>query len=831
MTTPQLLREIGSPALVRGVGYALLHSLWQGGVLALLLAGVLPLLRRQRAEVRYAAAAGGLASLVLVVGLTFGWYYQSQPVAVPAVTAATTLASEAIMPSQLVQASGATPLAVAAADSNLPISWLQANRHQLEAYLPLVVVAWLLGLLLMSGRLAGGLLYANRLRRAGTQALGAEWQQRLAALAHRAGVRQPVALLESARVAGPMVLGHLRPVILLPLGAVAGLSPALLEALLAHELAHIVRRDYLLNLGLAVAEVLFFYHPAVWFMANCLRAERENCCDDQAAALCGGDGLRVARALAALAELEAATAPMPRLALAAAGSGGRGSLLARVRRLALGRPQAPTMSERLLAGSLTLVGLLGLSTGVVLAARPAQTAPGQTALADTARRVAAALPAIPAIPALPSLPSFPALPGLPGLPPLPDTLRRMEKSARVFLNDDNEPEGRIRRWRQEPPRRGQARTVVIEKDKKGRVVNLTVDGQRIETDTPGKKNKHGKPVRTVEVVMPIQLERRVEVVRTPGQLRRIERLELPETPELLELPERSELPESRSFSFDFSTDEVTDKAVLAARRALAEALRNPDLNTEERQEMQKELRKLEKDGLNTRVLRNGRELRELHLNLDLSGSATSHAAHPSYRLERTKRGYARMKFDKAGRLLNDPAQAEANARRAEVNGRLAEANGRRAEANGRLAEANARLADANGRTAEANARQAEVNARRAELRARMAAAAAELRALDNGGPQVPAPPRAPQAPRSPQAPPAPPAPAAPKTDKLRAALRQDGLIGKSDRSFSFELNDKGGRVNGQALTPAQVARYRQLMGQPASGKGQSSTFNINVNEN
>jgi len=826
MTTPQLLREIGSPALVRGVGYALLHSLWQGGVLALLLAGVLPLLRRQRAEVRYAVAAGALASLVLVVGLTFGWYYQSQSVAVaPAVASAAPLTGEATALSQPVQASGVTQLA--AADNNLPINWLQANRRQLEAYLPLVVVAWLLGLLLMSGRLAGGLLYANRLRRAGTQALGAEWQQRLAALARRAGVRQPVALLESARVAGPVVLGHLRPVILLPLGAVAGLSPALLEALLAHELAHIVRRDYLLNLGLAVAEVLFFYHPAVWFMANCLRAERENCCDDQATALCGGDGLRVARALAALAELEAATAPMPRLALAAAGSGGRGSLLARVRRLALGRPQAPTMSERLLAGSLTLVGLLGLSTGVVLAARPAQTAPGQTALADTARRVVAALPVLPALPALPglpALPSFPALPGLPGLPPLPDTLRRMEKSARVLLNDDNEPEGRIRRWRQEPPRRGQARTVVIEKDKKGRVVNLTVDGQRIETDTPGKKNKHGKPVRTVEVVMPGTVERRVEVVRGPSQLRRIERLELPEMPELPELPERPELPESRSFSFDFSTDEVTSKAVLAARRALAEALRNPDLTTEERQEMEKELRKLEKEGLKTRVLRNGREVRELHLNLDLSGSATSHPAHPSYRLERTKRGYVRMKFDKAGRLLNDPTQAEANARRAEVNGRLAEANARNAEANGRLAEANARLAEANGRTAE-------VNARRVELRARMAAAAAELRALDNGGPQVPAPPRAPQAPRSPQAPPAPPAPAAPKTDKLRAALRQDNLIGKNDRNFSFELNDKGGRVNGQALTPAQVARYRQLLGQPVSGKGQSSTFNINVNEN
>jgi bla regulator protein BlaR1 len=80
-------------------------------------------------------------------------------------------------------------------------------------------------------------------------------------------------------------------------------------------------------------------------------------------------------------------------------------------------------------------------------------------------------------------------------------------------------------------------------------------------------------------------------------------------------------------------------------------------------------------------------------------------------------------------------------------------------------------------------------------------------------------------------PPSPPPPPAPKTGALRDALRQDGLIGKNDRSFSFQLTDKGGRVNGQALTPAQVARYRQLLDQPASGKGKSSTFNINVNEN
>ena len=406
MTTLPVLENWLSPALVRALGYALLHSLWQGAGLAGLLAAALPLLRRHRPEVRYAASAAALAGLLLAVAGTFGYYYQ-----VPAGPAAPLAASVGAR-AEAARVSSPAPAEAQVADRLLPApAPLAALARQAEPYLPLLVAAWLLGLLLMGGRLAGGLLYAGRLRRAGTQALGAEWQQRLAALAARAGLRRPVALLESGRVRGPLVLGYLRPAILLPLGAVAGLPPALLEALLAHELAHIVRRDYLLNLALAATEAVFFYHPAVWFMAGCLRAERENCCDDQAAALCGGDALRVARALAALAELEAATAPAPRLALAAAGAGGRGSLLARVRRLALGRPQAPTLTEGLLAGGLCLLGVAGLGTGLALAAplpKSAALLPWQTIPTDTARRAAPLPPAAPRVPAAPSAPEAPA---------------------------------------------------------------------------------------------------------------------------------------------------------------------------------------------------------------------------------------------------------------------------------------------------------------------------------------------------------------------------------------------------------------------------------------
>ncbi|WP_151088297.1 M56 family metallopeptidase [Hymenobacter baengnokdamensis] len=790
MTTLPLLREVLSPALVRALGYALLHSLWQGAVLALVLAGVLPLLRRQRAELRYTVAAGALAMLALAVAGTFGFYYQQAPVVQPvAVSLVVRPGAAAIVRNSSYSEYSTQSLGQAAAPTAVsarlaPAAWLRVAGHRCEPYLPVLVAAWLLGLLLMGGRLLGGLLYAGRLRRTGTRALGADWQQRLTALAHRAGLRRPVALLESARVAGPLVLGHLRPVVLLPLGAVAGLSPALLEALLAHEVAHIARRDYLLNLGLAVVEVLFFYHPAVWFMANCLRAERENCCDDQAAALCGGDRLRVARALAALAELEAATVAAPRLALAATGTGGRGSLLARVRRLALGRPQAPTVGEGLLAGLLTLLGLLGLSTGVVLAASPErataslgkrQTAPASPVASpvDTTRRkVAASAP-----------PAVPAPPPVPG-----DTVRHTEKIVRVERNDDHDDQAddQPRRFRQGPPRRG-ASTVVLEKDKKGRVVSLLVDGQPVETTAPGKKAKHGKVAKTVEVV------------RVPDPRDGLTRLERPMR------PERLEQPENQSFSFNFSADGVARQALESARRSLRETLRNPDLTADQRQQMEQELRKLDKSSARLRWSDNGREFKEFHFNLN--SAAASHVD-PRVHIEFRKRGdLYHLRADGQGNLAGDD-----DAHRAE----------REAE------------------RAERDANRAEADARRAELRARIAAAEAELRALDGPAarspraPQPPRPPRAPLAPLapfSPQGPPPPPAPPAPKTGELRDALRHDGLIGQHDRSFSFQLNDKGGRVNGKALTPAQVERYRKLLNQPAGSKGKSSTYNINIDEN
>jgi beta-lactamase regulating signal transducer with metallopeptidase domain len=138
----------------------------------------------------------------------------------------------------------------------------------------------------------------------GVREASAEWQRVAEHLSESLGLRRAVRLLESAAVEVPSVLGSLRPVILLPASTLTGLTPEQIEMVLAHELAHIRRHDFLVNLLQALVETLMFYHPAVWWMSRRVRIERENCCDDLAVAVCGNP-LQYARALTRLEELRA----------------------------------------------------------------------------------------------------------------------------------------------------------------------------------------------------------------------------------------------------------------------------------------------------------------------------------------------------------------------------------------------------------------------------------------------------------------------------------------------------------------------------------------------
>src|SRR4029077_4514355 len=177
-----------------------------------------------------------------------------------------------------------------------------------------------------------------------------EWQEILGKLGARIGISRPVRLLVFAIVQVPTVIGWLRPVVLVPVGALSGLPAEHLEALLLHELAHIRRHDYLVNILQSIAEALLFYHPAVWWVSGHIRADRELCCDDMAVSA-SGDALMYARALAQLESCRPAQ-------LGATIPANGGSLAERIGRL-LGRsrPAVRTgLGPGVLAVAILLVG-------------------------------------------------------------------------------------------------------------------------------------------------------------------------------------------------------------------------------------------------------------------------------------------------------------------------------------------------------------------------------------------------------------------------------------------------------------------------------------------
>jgi uncharacterized protein (TIGR03435 family) len=239
----------------------------------------------------------------------------------------------------------------------------------LTSSMPWVVTIWLSGVALLLARLAGGCWRIRRLHRAAFFEPVSDWQVTADRIARRLRLPRPVFIVDSERVDTPTVIGWLKPVILLPVAAMANLAPAQVEAILAHELAHIRRHDFLVNGLQTLAETFLFYHPAVWWLSSCIRAEREHCCDDVAVEVCG-DPVTYAEALT---ELAAWSVARPRLLVAATG----GSLLARVRRLlAVPADHGTRSSSAMLIGGLTL-GLViaaGSVRAITVARQPAATA-------------------------------------------------------------------------------------------------------------------------------------------------------------------------------------------------------------------------------------------------------------------------------------------------------------------------------------------------------------------------------------------------------------------------------------------------------------------------
>ncbi len=341
-----------SEGVVVRLGWTLVHFLWQATAVALLLALLLRLLRRATANLRYAAACGTLLLMMAMPLVTMQFIDVPGPVAeggpsLEVVTPPMPVVMQTV--DALPPLPAASPIEVA--DLTVSVPWRQRLATALEPALPYIVLGWLAGVFGLSAWHLGGWAQLQRLRRRMVREAGDTLHTTLDELATRLRVRRAVTLLESALVEVPTVVGWLSPTILLPASALTGLSPDQLKAILAHELAHIRRYDYLANIVQTVVEILGFYHPAVWWVSHRIRIERENCCDDLAVRVCD-NSLQYARALASMEEIRHSRSE---LAMAASG----GSLMARIARL-LGRPVVDDRRFTWLPGLIALLLVVGV---------------------------------------------------------------------------------------------------------------------------------------------------------------------------------------------------------------------------------------------------------------------------------------------------------------------------------------------------------------------------------------------------------------------------------------------------------------------------------------
>jgi beta-lactamase regulating signal transducer with metallopeptidase domain len=299
---------------MQATGWTLVHFVWQGTLVALMVAATLRLGRRWRSNARYLVACIGLAAM-LAVPVATAVVLSSTPV-----TDRPTWAVSISAPTRQPEVGAAWPLDEA-------MSGGPYVRDRVAAWLPLMVWYWCAGVVLLSGRMAVMLSRIRRLQRGSRTSRPSSLLARCRIIASRLGLklRASFQLVESSAVDTPTVVGCVRPLILLPIAALANLSPAQVDAILAHELAHIRRHDYVVNLLQSVVETFLFYHPAVWWLSGRVRAEREHACDDIALTMCDD---RVDYA-AALAELETWRTRDQSPALAAT----QGALLSRVRRI------------------------------------------------------------------------------------------------------------------------------------------------------------------------------------------------------------------------------------------------------------------------------------------------------------------------------------------------------------------------------------------------------------------------------------------------------------------------------------------------------------------
>lgn len=253
--------------IMSALSWTFIHSLWQGLFLSVITGCVLLFTKKWKAAARYNILLLLFATFSFTCLLTFIWQWNTEPGA----GAANVFAS--------------APVAELFSGSLYYLRQItKAGNLFILANEQLIFVCWFVLFLFKMLKIIIAVLYNQRIRNKQVYEPGPQWKKRYLQLCKQSGIHKTVKMLESGYCKIPVVTGHLKPLILMPLGLLTGLPPDQAEAILLHELAHIRRNDYLVNFFQNIIEAIFFFNPAVYWLSSLLREERENCCDDIALA-------------------------------------------------------------------------------------------------------------------------------------------------------------------------------------------------------------------------------------------------------------------------------------------------------------------------------------------------------------------------------------------------------------------------------------------------------------------------------------------------------------------------------------------------------------------
>ncbi|MEQ9287503.1 MAG: M56 family metallopeptidase [Cyclobacteriaceae bacterium] len=342
------LSEYISEAMIQALGMTFLHSIWQGVLAGFLVSIAFYVVKYKRADLRYNISMGVMVVFFLAVCSTFTIYYERIP----------DLYTENALPQiELEDQMGISDPTVLG-DRIVPdAKMFDAVFDFLSQHADVLVSFWLIGIVLLSVRFAGGFLYIRKLRNTGLTHVPDEWQFKLEELSLSLGLNKLPSFHESSLVTSPIAFGYIKPMILFPLGMLTSMPVQHLDAMLVHELIHVKNSDYLTNLLLSVIEILLFFNPAIWWLSGVIRAEMEHRCDDAAVALTGSK-MHYAYALVAMQDNQ--TIQKSELALGMAKN--KSQLTHRVHRL------FGTKGERSVSFGRPLISLVVLFTSVLLLA-------------------------------------------------------------------------------------------------------------------------------------------------------------------------------------------------------------------------------------------------------------------------------------------------------------------------------------------------------------------------------------------------------------------------------------------------------------------------------